>query len=66
MLIIIISQVNSEKAASALANVFLELLLQKDCYLRALRILLREIVRCVRQDINLKIFSDYLIKTDLR
>ena len=41
-------QVNSERAASALANVFLELLLQKDCYLRALRILLREIVRCVR------------------
>ena len=39
------SQVNSERAASALANVFLELLLQKDCYLRALRILLREIVR---------------------
>ena len=38
-------QVNSERAASALANVFLELLLQKDCYLRALRILLREIVR---------------------
>ena len=38
-------QVNPEKAAGALAGVFLELLLQKDCYLRALRILLREIVR---------------------
>ena len=38
-------RVNPEKAAGALASVFLELLLQKDCYLRALRILLREIVR---------------------
>ena len=38
-------RVNTEKAARALASVFLELLLQKDCNLRALRILLREIVR---------------------
>ena len=60
------SQVDKEKAASALANVFLELLLQKDCYLRALRILLREIVRCVRQDINLQIFCHYLMNTSLR
>ena len=59
-------QVDKEKAASALANVFLELLLQKDCYLRALRILLREIVRCVRQDINLQIFCHYLMYTQLR
>jgi len=38
-------QTDPEKAAGSLAAVFLELLLQKDCYLRALRLLLREIVR---------------------
>ena len=38
-------QVNQEKAAGALASVYLELLLQKENYLPALRILLREIVR---------------------
>ena len=34
-------QAAPDKAAGALASVFLELLMQKDCYLRALRILLR-------------------------
>ena len=38
-----------EKSASALAGVFRELLLPKDCYLRALGMLTREVVRCLRQ-----------------
>ena len=60
-------QVNQEKAAEALASVYLELLLQKEHYLPALRILLKEIVsRCVRQDINLTIFCHFLMTIQLR
>ena len=59
-------QAAPEKAASALASVFLELLLQKDCYLRALRILLREIVRCLRHDINLVVFCECMLTERLR
>ena len=59
-------RVNSEKAAGALAIVFLELLLQKECYLRALRILLREIVRCVRHDINLGLFCTFMMTSQLK
>ena len=50
-----------EKSASAPAGVFIELLLQKDCYLRALRMLLSEIVRCFRHEINLAVFCKYLM-----
>ena len=59
-------QAAPEKAAGALASVFLELLMQKDCYLRALRILLREIVRCLRHDINLVVFCECLMTDRLR
>ena len=59
-------QAAPEKAAGALASVFLELLMQKDCYLRALRILLREIVRCLRHDINLVVFCEFLMTERLR
>ena len=59
-------QASPKEAAAALASVFLELLLQKDCYLRALRILLREIVRCLRHDINLPVFCHYLMSSKLR
>jgi len=59
-------QASPDKAAAALASVFLELLLQKDCYLRALRILLREIVRCLRHDINLPVFCHFLMNSQLR
>ena len=59
-------QAASEKAASALASVFLELLLQKDCYLRALKILLREIVLCLRHNINLVVFCEYKLTERLR
>ena len=50
-----------EKSASALAGVFIQLLLLKDCYLRALRMLLSEIVRCFRHEINLAVFCKYLM-----
>eukprot|EP00092_Neocalanus_flemingeri_P015764 GFUD01017066.1.p1 GENE.GFUD01017066.1~~GFUD01017066.1.p1 ORF type:complete len:2079 (+),score=577.03 GFUD01017066.1:73-6309(+) len=59
-------QTSPDKAAAALASVFLELLLQKDCYLRALRILLKEIVRCLRHDINLPVFCHFLMNSTLR
>ena len=42
-----------EMSMSVLAGVFKELLLQKDCYLRALRMLLKEIVSGLRRKINL-------------
>ena len=45
----------------SLAVVFLELLMQKDCYLRALRALLREIVRALRHEINLQAFCAALM-----
>ena len=45
---------------------FLELLMQKDCYLRALRALLREIIRCLRHDINLPMFCVNLMMDKLR
>ena len=50
---------DAERAAKSLASVFLELLCQKDDYLRALRMLFREIVKALRQnrkDINLQAF----------
>ena len=50
----VIFATDGEKAAHSLAIVFLELLLQKDCYLRALRALLREIVRALRHEISLQ------------
>ena len=59
-------QADADKAAAALANVFLELLMQKDCYLRALRALLREIIRCLRHDINLPMFCLNLMMDKLR
>jgi len=59
-------QAAPDKAAGALASVFLELLMQKDCYLRALRILLREIVRCLRHDINLTVFCEALMTERLK
>ncbi len=52
----VIFSTDGERAAASLASVFLELLLQKDCYLRALRALLREIVRALRHEINLQAF----------
>ena len=46
-------QVHSELSATLLADVFLELLLNRDDYHRPLRTLLREIVRVLKHDINL-------------
>lgn len=51
-----------ERAASSLASVFMDLLLQKEDYLRALRALLREIVRALRYDINLQCFCAQLMQ----
>ena len=39
-----------------LAEIFQDLLVNKDDYLKALRILLREIVRCTRLDMNFSTF----------
>jgi hypothetical protein len=55
-------------APTSLAAVFLELLLQKEDYLRALRALLREIFRALRYEINLQVSLSqccqiYLCKT---
>ena len=53
---------DGERAAASLAAVFVELLLQKECYLRALRALLREVVRALRGEINLQAFCLQLLK----
>ncbi|KAK7506750.1 hypothetical protein BaRGS_00002225 [Batillaria attramentaria] len=45
-----------ESASKILAEVFQDLLANKDDYLRALRALLREIVRATRQDMNFAVF----------
>ncbi|KAF7268865.1 hypothetical protein GWI33_018061 [Rhynchophorus ferrugineus] len=45
-------QVKDEQAADALANICLELLLNKDDYLRSLRSLLKEINRVLRQQLT--------------
>ena len=45
-----------------LAEIFQNLLTNKDDYLRALRALLREIMRCVRQDMNFVEFTRGLIQ----
>ena len=47
----------SELAAASLAAVFVDLLLQKDCYLRALRALLREIARALRYEVSLNLYT---------
>ncbi len=49
-------------AAASLAGVFVDLLMQKDCYLRALRLLLREIARALRYDVNLHSFCVHLLQ----
>ena len=53
-------------AAASLASVFVDLMLQKDDYLRALRALLREIVRVLRFDsaVNLPVFCKNLMCVD--
>ena len=57
---------SNDLAAASLATVFVDLLLQKECYLRALRALLREIVRALRYDttLNLHTFCYHLMNLD--
>ena len=57
---------SNDLAAASLAAVFVDLLLQKECYLRALRALLREIVRALRYDttLNLHTFCYHLMNLD--
>lgn len=51
-------------AASALADVFIELLMNReDYYQRALRPLWREICRSLRYDVDLSLFCSYLLQT---
>lgn len=51
-----------DQAAKVLSDVFLDLLCNRDDYLRALRALLREIVRTVRYDLNFSIFCIGLLQ----
>ena len=53
---------DKELAPASLAAVFIELLMLKECYLRALRALLREIVRFLRYDINLHTFCVHMMQ----
>lgn len=55
-------QAQPETAANVLAEIFQDLLLNKDDYLRSLRALLREIVRVLRFDINLHALCQSLVK----
>jgi integrator complex subunit 1 len=55
-----------ERTASFLADIFVELLLNRDDYLRALRGLLREMVRNLRQDLPLTAFCSSLLQATLR
>ena len=60
------SGTDASLAAASLASVFVDLMLQKDDYLRALRALLREIVRVLRFDsaVNLPVFCKTLTVLD--
>ncbi|XP_064607195.1 integrator complex subunit 1-like [Liolophura sinensis] len=55
-LLVAIFQQDAEKAAKVLAEIFQDLLVNKDDYLRALRALLREIVRSLRHDLTFSHF----------
>jgi integrator complex subunit 1 len=57
---------DKELAPASLAGVFIDLLMQKECYLRALRALLREIVRYLRYDMNLHTFCVNLMQLPVR
>ena len=48
----VLFQFAPERAAKELARVFQDLLIQRDDYLRAIRALLREVVRALRHDLN--------------
>lgn len=54
-------QTLSEQAAKLLAEIFQDLLMNREDYLRPLRALLREIVRVCRHDINLLTFARTLM-----
>nr|CAD7438682.1 unnamed protein product [Timema bartmani] len=51
-----------DTAASLLADIFLELLMNREDYLRPLRILVREIVRVLRHDVNLSVLCRGLME----
>ncbi|XP_014664125.1 PREDICTED: integrator complex subunit 1-like [Priapulus caudatus] len=60
-LLAVIFQHFPDSAAKLLSQVFQDLLMNKDDYLRALRALLREIVRALRHDINFPVFCQGLM-----
>lgn len=61
-LLLIIFQHSPDQAAKVLADVFLDLLTNRDDYLRALRALLREIVRTIRYDLHFSTFCIGLLQ----
>lgn len=60
-MIAVMFQTAPEQSAQLLAEIYQELLMNREDYLRPLRALLREIVRVCRNDINLLIFSRALL-----
>lgn len=56
-----IFQTSPEQSAKLLADIFLELLMNRDDYLRPLRALLREIVRSCKHEINLLTLAQTLM-----
>lgn len=60
-MIAVMFQTSPEQSAKLLAEIFQDLLMSRDDYLRPLRALLREIVRVCRHEINLAIFSRELM-----
>lgn len=61
LMLSVMFQTLPERSAKLLAEIFQELLMKNDDYLRPLRALLREIVRVCRNDINLIVFARMLM-----
>ncbi|XP_064459431.1 integrator complex subunit 1-like [Ornithodoros turicata] len=61
-LLSVIFQHSPDKAAQVLAEVFQDLLINRDDYLRCLRALFREIIRSLRHDLNFTAFCQGLMQ----
>lgn len=61
-LLSVIFQHSPDKAAQVLAEVFQDLLINRDDYLRCLRALFREIIRSLRHDLNFTVFCQGLMQ----
>ncbi|CAH0389258.1 unnamed protein product [Bemisia tabaci] len=59
-----IFQSDSDKSSALLAEIFMELLTNREDYLRNLRVLLREVSRALRSDLNLAVFCRSLMSQE--